>query len=336
VRVPYKTGAAPEPVEPGAPGSVRSFFAEPKTPGALFRLDAWTASPRMFDFDPAKKASNPTEIIPPSPVVFEGIVSTEVKAKSADGTMVPLSIIHKKDMPRDGSSPTYLNGYASYGSSYEPTFEPMNLAWLERGGVVAICHPRGGGEYGEDWHRAGKLGTKTNTIEDFIGCARYLIDEKITSPARLAGQGTSAGGIMIGGAIVKRPDLFGAAVIRVGMVNALRFEQIPIGPFNTSEFGTVATKEGFEMLLAIDAYHKVKKGEAYPAVLLTTGITDPRVSPWQMAKMAARLQAATASDRPVLLRVDYQAGHGIGSTKSQREEEMADIFAFLGWQLGKR
>jgi prolyl oligopeptidase len=158
----------------------------------------------------------------------------------------------------------------------------------------------------------------------------------LTSPAHLAGQGTSAGGIMIGGAIVRRPDLFGAAVIRVGMVNALRFEQIPIGPFNTSEFGTVATKEGFEMLLAIDAYHKVEKNKPYPVVLLTTGITDPRVSPWQMAKMAARLQAATSSGKPVLLRVDYGSGHGIGSTKTQAEEELADTFAFLDWQIGRK
>jgi prolyl oligopeptidase len=332
-RVPFD-GGKPEPVDLGADGSVRGFFVEETTPGALVRLDAWTASPRMVAFDSAKKKAEPTDIIPPSPVVFDGIVSTEVRAKSADGTLVPLSIIHKKDLPRDGKNPTYLNGYGSYGWVYEPSFEPMNLAWLERGGVHAVCHVRGGGEYGEDWHRAGKLGEKTNTIDDFIACAQHLVDEKITTPARLAGQGTSAGGIMIGGAIVRRPDLFGAAVIRVGMVNALRFEQIPIGPFNTGEFGTVATKEGFEMLFAIDAYHKVEKGKPYPAVMLTTGITDPRVSPWQMAKMAARLQAATASDKPVLLRVDYEAGHGIGSTKSQREEELADIFAFLLWQLG--
>ncbi|AUX40997.1 prolyl endopeptidase [Sorangium cellulosum] len=334
-RVPFAGGAA-VPVEPLVEGSVRGFFVEPRTPGALFRLDSWTASTRLFTFDPAKKKAELTDVIPPSPVVFEGIVSTEVKAKSADGTMVPLSIVHRRDVPRDGSSPAYLNGYGAYGSSYEPSFEPMLLAWLERGGIAAYCHPRGGGEYGEDWHRAGKLGTKTNTIDDFLACARYLVDEKLTSPPRLAGQGTSAGGIMVGGAIVRRPDLFGAAVIRVGMVNALRFEQIPIGPFNTGEFGAVATREGFEMLLAIDAYHKVKEGGAYPAVLLTTGITDPRVSPWQMAKMAARLQAATASDRPVLLRVDYGSGHGQGSTKTQREEELADIFTFLLWQAGAR
>jgi prolyl oligopeptidase len=333
VRVPFTTGK-PEPVELGADGSVRAFFAEEATPGALVRLDSWTASPRILAFDHARKKADLTEIVPPSPVVFENITSTEVKAKSADGTLVPLSIIHRKDLPRDGNNPTYLNGYGAYGSVYEPAFEPMHLAWLERGGVVAICHVRGGGEYGEDWHLAGKLGKKTNTIDDFIACAEHLVQEKWTSPARLAGQGTSAGGIMIGGAIVRRPDLFSAAILRVGMVNALRFEQIPIGPFNTDEFGTVATKEGLDMLLAIDAYHRVEMGKPYPAVMLTTGISDPRVSPWQMAKMAARLQASSKSGKPVLLRVDYGAGHGNGATKSQREEELADIFSFLLWQNG--
>lgn len=332
-RVPFATGR-PEPVALGADGSVRGFFVEEATPGALVRLESWTSSPRLVAFDPAKNKADPTEIIPPSPIVFENVSSTEVKAKSADGTLVPLSIIHRKDLPRDGNNPTLVIGYGAYGSVYEPAFEPMHLAWLERGGVVAICHVRGGGEYGEDWHNAGKLGTKTNTIDDFLGCAAHLVQEKWTSPARLAGQGTSAGGIMIGGALVRRPDLFAAAIVRVGMVNALRFEQIPIGPFNTGEFGTVATKEGFEMLLAIDAYHRVEMGKPYPAVMLTTGITDPRVSPWQMAKMAARLQASTKSGRPVLLRVDYGAGHGIGSTRTQREEELADLFTFLRWQLG--
>ena len=190
------------------------------------------------------------------------------------------------------------------------------------------------GSTGNDWHNGGKLATKPNTIEDFLACARYLVDEKLTSPAHLAGEGTSAGGILIGGAVTKRPDLFGAAVIRVGMTNALRFEQIPIGPFNTSEFGTVKSEEGFRILQSIDAYHHVEKGKAYPAVLLTTGITDPRVSPWQAAKMTARLQAATSSGKPVLLRVDYEAGHGIGSSRAQVEAERADKYAFLLQQLG--
>lgn len=331
--VPFGKGEAASIALP-VDGTVRDLFVQPGEPGALFRLTSWTVASQLFTYDPKAGKVEDTGVLPPSPVDFSTIASEEVKAKSADGTLVPLSIVRRKDLALDGSHPALLDGYGAYGVVREPAFDPMALAWLERGGVQATCHVRGGGEYGDDWHRGGKLGKKTNTVDDFLACAHHLIDRKLTSPARLAGEGTSAGGILIGGAITRRPDLFGAAVIRVGMTNALRFEQIPIGPFNTSEFGTVATEPGFRMLQAIDAYHRVKPGTPYPAVLLTTGITDPRVSPWQAAKMAARLQAATSSGKPVLLRVDYGSGHGLGSTKSQTEAERADKYAFLLSQLG--
>jgi prolyl oligopeptidase len=333
VRLPFGGGTA-VPIEIPSEGSVTDYFAEPTTDGALIRVDSWTEAPRLFVLRGGERAAAPTKVLPPSPVDFRGIVSREVKVPGPGGVEVPLSLIHRKDLVRDGKNLTHLEGYGAYGSVTDPFFQPMDLAWLERGGVQAICHPRGGGENGEDWHKAGMLARKTNTIDDFLACARWLVDEKYTSPGRLAGEGTSAGGIMIGGAVVRRPELFGAAIMRVGMLNALRFEQMPIGPFNTSEFGSVASKDGFAMLRAIDAYHSVKARTAYPAVLLTTGITDPRVSPWQVTKMAARLQAASSSGKPVLLRVDYGAGHGIGSTKAQVEEERADRFAFLLWQLG--
>jgi prolyl oligopeptidase len=315
-------------------GSVRTLSTYPTVDGAIFSLTGWTSSPTFYSFSPTGKVPlEDTGLIPRSTVDFAAITSEEVKAKSADGTLVPLSIIHRKDLIKDGSHPTLLEGYGAYGTTREPVFDPMGLAWLERGAVSAVCHVRGGGEYGEDWHNGGKLATKPNTIDDFLACARYLIDEKLTSAAYLAGEGTSAGGILIGGAVTKRPDLFGAAIIRVGMTNALRFEQIPIGPFNTSEFGSVKTEDGFHILQSIDAYHHVENGALYPAVMLTTGITDPRVSPWQAAKMTARLQAATGSGKPVLLRVDYEAGHGLGSTRAQVEAERADKYAFLFQQL---
>lgn len=334
-RVPFDTHKA-EFIDLGVVGTVSSFATNGDNNGTLVRVEAWTESPVLIALNPVANKLEKTGIIPPSPVKFDNVVVTEVLAKSADGTMIPLSIIHRKDLARDGNNPTYLNGYASYGNVYGPFFDPISLAWLEKGHIMAYCHARGGGEYGEDWHDGGKLATKPNTILDFIACAEYLVQEKHTSPRHLAGQGTSAGGILIGGAVVRRPDLFGAAVIRVGMVNALRFEQIPIGPFNTSEFGSVKTKEGFDMLWNIDAYHGIVEGQPYPAVLLTTGITDPRVSPWQMAKMAARLQASTSSDKPVLLRVDFGSGHGVGTSKTQYAEEVADTFSFLEWQIGKR
>jgi prolyl oligopeptidase len=333
LRAPFDKGAALSIALP-IQGSTRTLAADPASDGVFFALTGWTASPALYSFDARRKVPvEDTGILARSTVDFGAITAEEVKAKSADGTLVPLSIVHRKDLVRDGSHPTLLQGYAAYGVTSEAAFDPMGLAWLERGAVYAVCHARGGGEYGEDWHKGGKLATKPNTVEDFLACARYLVEQKITSPGSLAGEGTSAGGILIGGAITRRPDLFGAAIIRVGMTNALRFEQIPIGPFNTSEFGTVKTEEGFHILQSIDAYHHVEDGALYPAVMLTTGITDPRVSPWQAAKMAARLQAATGSGKPVLLRVDYEAGHGIGSSRAQVEAERADKYAFLLDQL---
>jgi prolyl oligopeptidase len=208
------------------------------------------------------------------------------------------------------------------------------LAWLERGGVIAFAHVRGGGEYGEEWYRAGYKLTKQHTIDDFIASAQYLIDHKYTSPQRLSGEGTSAGGILIGGAITQRPDLFAGALIRVGCSNALRMEFTPNGPPNIAEFGSVTDPDGFKGLYAMDAYQHVKDGTAYPGILLTAGINDPRVDPSQPAKMTARLQAATASKKPVLLRVDYDAGHGMGSTRAQHDLEFADEMSFLLWQFG--
>lgn len=334
LRVPYAGKRTKEPIVVSSGASVRGFSTDADSPGALAMAVSWTNAPITYAYDAKSRKLVDTGISPVSPVAFTDIVAEEIKAKSADGTLVPLSVLHRRDLAKDGSHPTWLRGYASYGDVWQPSFEPMHLAWLERGGVIAVCHARGGGEHGETWHQGGKLATKPNTIADFVGCARHLIDAGFTKPAHLGGEGTSAGGILIGGAIVAEPALFGAAVIRVGMTNALRFEQIPIGPFNTSEFGTVKTQAGFEMLLAIDAYHRVADKTAYPAVMLTTGISDSRVSPWQSAKMAARLQAATSSGKPVLLRVEFEAGHGLGSSRSQVQNELADEMAFLLGQLG--
>jgi prolyl oligopeptidase len=260
--------------------------------------------------------------------------AVEVKIPSYDGTLVPLSIVQRKGLKLDGSNPTFLFGYGSYGFSQNPFFVPLMLAWHERGGIGAICHVRGGGEYGEEWHLAGKGPTKPNTWRDFIACAQYLVDKKYTSPARLAGVSGSAGGITIGRAITERPDLLGTALIGAGCSDMLRQETTANGVPNIPEFGSTKTEEGFKALYGMSAYHHIKDRTAYPAVLLDTGINDPRVDSWQMAKMAARLQAASTSGKPVLLRVDYEAGHGVGSTEKQIQEELADEWSFLLWQFG--
>jgi prolyl oligopeptidase len=258
-----------------------------------------------------------------------------MKAKSNDGTLVPLSIVLRKGLKRDGKHPTLLYGYGAYGISTLPSFDPKRLAWLERGGVLAYAHVRGGGEYGEDWHRAGQKKTKMNSIDDFIACAEYLIAQGFTSPSKIAGMGGSAGGILVGRAITKRPDLFAAIVSRVGASNPLRMEMAQGGPQNAVEFGTVKIQEEFEGLKAMDPYLNVTSDTKYPAVLLTTGFNDPRIPPWQPGKMTARLQAASNSGKPVLLRVDFDAGHGMGSSRSQLREEQADSYAFLLWQFGQ-
>jgi prolyl oligopeptidase len=281
--------------------------------------------------------AKPTNLIPPSPIDMSGIEFVNSKAKSHDGTMIPLVIIYKKGLKRDGRAPVLMSGYGAYGvENTSPIFDTNALPWLERGGVFVWTGVRGGGEYGEEWHRAGFQKTKPNTWKDFIACAEYLIAEKYTSPAHLSIRGASAGGILISNAIAERPELFGAAINRVGLNNILRFETTSNGIPNIPEFGSFKTEEGFKNLLAMDGYHKIKDGVKYPAVLLTTGINDPRVDPWMSAKMAARLQAATSSGKPVLLRVDYDAGHGFGSTKEQRNKQLADEFSFLFRQLRTR
>jgi prolyl oligopeptidase len=332
-RLPYDS-ATIQPVKLPFDGAIQSLVTNPTESGAWLELTSWTKSPLWYALDASSGNLTDTGLVPPSPVDYSQVESEEVKAKSADGTMIPLSIVHQRGMPLDGSHPTWLTGYGAYSITYDPGFRPTLLAFFERGGVYAVAHVRGGGEYGEDWHLAGQKLTKQHTIDDMLAGATYLIEHKYTSPAHLAGEGTSAGGITIGGAITQRPDLFGAALIRVGDSDSLRSELMASGPANIPEFGTVKEPDGFKALYAMDAYQHVKPNTPYPAVLLTTGVNDPRVASWQAAKMTARLQACTASGKPVLLRVDYDAGHGMGSTKTQRDEELADEVGFLFWQLG--
>lgn len=296
---------------------------------------SWTKGGSIYSYNPRLNKFTDTGLQPKGKFDnLPGYESVEVKVKSHDGVLVPLSIIYKKGIKLADTNPTLMSGYGAYGSTQYVYFAPETLAWLERGGVLAVAHVRGGGEYGEDWRKAGYKQTKPNTWKDFIACGEYLIAKKYTSSKHLAGQGGSAGGILIGRAITERPDLFGAAVINVGMTDMLRMETTTNGVPNIQEFGTVKTEDGFRGLYEMSALHHVKDGVKYPAVLLTHGINDPRVEPWMSAKMAARLQAATASGKPVLLRIDYDAGHGIGSTKQQYYEELADTYAFLFEQLG--
>jgi prolyl oligopeptidase len=327
--------AAPEEVPLPFEGAAYLAATDERIPGTLVALVSWARAPRIYGYDPESRKLADTRLQPLGPNDDpQDIVAEEMLVKSWDGVMVPLSIVHKRDLKKDGSNPTLLDGYGSYGITLDPEFDPIRLAWLERGGIFAVAHSRGGGEYGEDWHKAGQKLNKPNTWRDFIACGEYLVNQHFTSPSKLAGTGTSAGGITIGRAFTERPELFAAAIDRVGVSNAVRGEDTPNGPPNIPEFGTAKDPYGFQDLYSMDAYHHVRDGVKYPAVLLTTGWNDPRVVSWEPGKMAARLQAATASGKPVLLRVDYAGGHGMGSTKAQTEEEMADDWSFLLWQFG--
>ena len=259
---------------------------------------------------------------------------SEVLVTSHDGAKVPLAILRRKGLAQDGNNPTLLDGYGAYGFSYESFYDPRRLAWLERGGVLAYANVRGSGAFGNDWYRAGFKTTKSNTWNDGIAAARYLIDQKYTSPKRLAVEGTSAGGIFVGRAVTSAPDLFAAAIFNVGVMDAVRAEESANGITNISEFGSAKNPAEFPALLEMSTYHQIKDGTAYPGVLLIHGLNDPRVDVWHSAKAAARLQAASSSGKPVLLRLDGQAGHGMGSTAQQRASELADTYSFLLWQFG--
>jgi prolyl oligopeptidase len=330
----FAYGGKPRRLELPFEGTASVVSAEPTLPGMVFRLSGWVRGTRFYQYDPATDQSQLTTLQPAGPYDnLDDLTSAEVMAPSYDGTMVPLSIAYKKGIPLDGTNPTELVGYGAYGLTLDPGFNPSNLAWLERGGILAVAHVRGGGEEGEAWHLAGYKLTKPNTWRDLIACAEYLINKKYTSSPYLGIEGGSAGGITIGRAITERPELFAAAMIRAGCVNALRMETDSNGPGNIPEFGTFTEQAGFEDLFTMDAYHHVRDGVHYPAVLLTTGMNDPRVPPWQPAKMAARLQAANGGDKPILLWTDYQGGHGIGASQKQRNELNADMYAFYLWQF---
>jgi prolyl oligopeptidase len=322
-------GGEPELVPLPVEGTVETAVCEATSLQVLLPLTSWMVSPRLYVYDLAAGTLTDTGIYPPSPIDMSDLETHELLVPAPDGARIPLSLIHRKGLVKDGRNPTMLMGYGSYGITIRPSFVPVIKAWFDCGGVAAFAHIRGGGVYGREWHEAGRMLNKHNTINDFITCAEYLIEQQITRPSYLAGIGGSAGGIPTGGALVRRPDLWAVMVIRVGLTDALRAELTPNGPPNVLEFGTATTEEGFAGLKIINSYARVGDGTAYPAVLLTTGLNDPRIVPWMMTKMAARLQAATASNRPVLLRVTFDAGHGIGSTRKQENEEWADLFAFL-------
>jgi len=300
----------------------------------LFGEVSYLTPPAWYRYEAGAGEIARTALAQTSPADFSDTQVVRTTATSKDGTEVPLTILMLKGTPLDGNNPTILTGYGGFGISQTPDFAPSRLAWLEQGGVLAIATLRGGGEFGEDWHRAGMLTRKQNVFDDFAACARALIDQKYTRPERLAIQGGSNGGLLMGAALTQHPDLYRAVVSRAGIYDMLRVELSTNGFFNTTEYGTVKDPDQFAALDAYSPYHHVKLGTPYPAVLFTTGANDPRVDPMQSRKMLARLQAASSSGRPILLRTSETSGHGLDTPLSQRIVERADVFAFLCHELG--
>jgi prolyl oligopeptidase len=257
-----------------------------------------------------------------------------VRYPSRDGTSVSMFLVDAHDRPRDGRGAAVLTGYGGFNVSHTPAFGRGVILFLEKGGLYAVAHLRGGGEYGEEWHRAGMLDRKQNVFDDFIAGASHLVREGHAAPDRLAVMGGSNGGLLVGAALTQRPELFRAVVCQVPLLDMVRYHLFRIARLWIPEYGSADDVDAFRWLYAYSPYHHVRDGERYPAVLLTTGESDSRVDPLHARKMAARLQAATASDRPVLLRVETRAGHGQGKPLSKALDEWADVWTFLFGQLG--
>ncbi|GAA0534073.1 prolyl oligopeptidase [Rhizomicrobium palustre] len=313
-------------------GTVGHPWADPTEDGIYFNLSGWLNPTGVWRVD-AKTAAADTGLNPPQNIDVSGYETKHAFATAKDGTKIPYHLIYRKGLKLDGSHPLFIQAYGSYGSAaYTPNFAGRLLALIDQGAVVGFAGVRGGGEYGREWHKAGQLENKPNTWRDLIAVCEELIALKYTAKEHLAIGGRSAGGITVGRAMTERPDLFAAVVGGVGWFNPLRYVAEQNGYGEEPEWGAIREEKGYRALKSIDSYHAVKDGTKYPAALLTTGVSDPRVAPFHVGKMAARLQAATASGKPILLRVDFDAGHGIGSTRSQADQEAADTYAFLLWQ----
>lgn len=291
-------------------------FTNAVTPTSIYRLDIKSGETTVLrrpqiDFDPDKYEVE------------------QVFYASKDGTKIPMTIAHRKGLKKDGNNPTLLYAYGGFNISLTPRFSVDYVVWMEQGGVVAIPNLRGGGEYGEDWHVAGKKEKKQNVFDDFIAAAEWLIDNKYTSSERLAIRGGSNGGLLVGAVMIQRPELFGACLPAVGVMDMLRFHKFTAGQFWRTEYGSSDEPEDFLYLLAYSPYHNVEQGTAYPPTMVTTADTDDRVVPMHSFKFAAALQHAQAGDDPILLRVELKAGHGAGTPISKHIDQVADMWAFL-------
>ena len=312
-------------------GHIDEAFTDPRTPGVTIQLSSWVVQPTEYVFNPTAKSFSDLKVGVHGDLAAADYVVSDLNAKAADGTLVPLSLMQPK--AAKGAQVTIIEAYGSYGISELADFSVRRAAAMRNGITYGICHSRGGGELGEQWRLGGKDANKHNTWGDLIACSEYLIARGITTPAKLFILGGSAGGITMGRSLTERPDLFAGVIDLVPAANTLRSEYTAGGPANIPEFGTITNAAGFANLYDMDSIQHIKKGTQYPAVMITTGLNDPRVAPWEPGKFAAALQAS-GTTKPVLLRIDEEAGHGMGSTKTQSDDLSADTIAFALWRAG--
>jgi len=299
----------------------------------LFRSSSYIVAPAWYRYKSDEAKTIRTALFSKSPVDFSDTEVAREYATSKDGTRIPVNIVRLKGTKLDGSNPVMLTGYGGFGASQSPGFSALLRVWIEQGGVFAIANIRGGGEFGEEWHRAGMLANKQNCFDDFAAAMQYMIDSEYTNPEKLAIMGGSNGGLLMGAMITQFPALCKATVSFVGIYDMLRNELTPNGAFNVPEYGTVKDKAQFRAMYAYSPYHNVKEETAYPSVLFMTGANDPRVDPMHSRKMTASLQAATTSEAPILLRTSSSTGHGIGTPLSEQINQGVDMYAFLFHEL---
>ena len=314
-------------------GTANGFGGKRYDTETFYTYSSFNAPPTIYRYD---LKTGKSEVFRKSDVKFNpnDFEVRQVKYASKDGTMIPMFIVHKKGIKLDGNNPTLLYAYGGFNISLTPGFSVSRIVWMENGGVYAVPNLRGGGEYGEEWHKAGTKLQKQNVFDDFIGAAEYLIKNKYTRPEKLAISGGSNGGLLIGATLNQRPDLFGAALPAVGVMDMLRFQKFTIGRAWTSDYGSSDDPKEFAAIYKYSPLHNIKEGAKYPAVLVTTSDHDDRVVPAHSFKYAATLQSAQGGDAPVLIRIETNAGHGAGKPTAKVIEEQADIYGFLMKNLG--
>lgn len=334
LRIDYTSGKATPIATPFA-GSALGLIGDADADGFFVSLQGWTAPNALYRYDVARATLRDQKLGTESPADYSAIVSNDIEATSADGTHVPLTLIQRRGAPRDGKRLALVSGYGGYGTSLQPAFNPIYLEWAKAGHLYAVCHVRGGGEKGDTWHRAGQGANKHKGVEDYLACAAELARRGYTTPARTGLIAASMGGVLAGGALTSGPDRIGAVVIQAGVLNPVRLLTQVNGATQIPEVGDPRNEDGLKALAAMDPYLHVRDGVAYPAVLLMVGLNDNRVVPWESGKLAARLQLATASGKPVWLRTDTAAGHFAGGSQlAGVAAAYADVFAFLEAQLG--